>query len=60
MASFLLEQTSHLFKTASYHGIYCDDGFIVFDGVRSKPEVAGWLGTFQDKVNRWFCEQASP
>ena len=40
-----------MFNKTKYHGIYRDDGFVVFKGNISKEEVNEWLIFFQWRVD---------
>ena len=51
VAAYILSETSDLFEQTIYHGIYRDDGFMVFDSPRSKREINEWLKMFQKKVD---------
>ena len=35
-----------------YHGIYRDDGFMIFEGCKSKEEINEWVLTFQKNVDK--------
>ena len=51
VAGYILELAKDHFDLARYFGIYRDDGNVVFEGCKSANELAGWLATFQSKVN---------
>ena len=40
-----------MFQDFTYHGIYRDDGFIIFKGLKNKEDINEWLGRFQEEVN---------
>ena len=52
VAAYILAETKNLFDQTIYHGIYRDDGFMVFDGPRSKREIDTWLNLLQEKVDQ--------
>ena len=52
VASYILEKTKKMFHKTKYHGIYRDDGFVVFNGVVSKKAVNNWVRVFQWNVDR--------
>ena len=41
-----------MFIETKYHGIYRDDGFIVFEGIKKKKEMNNWLEIFQWRVDK--------
>jgi len=51
VASFLLEKTNNHFKNTQFHGIYRDDGIVVFDGNKKFCELPNWLNEFQNYIN---------
>ena len=51
VAGYILELANDHFDLARCFGIYGDDGNVVFEGCKSANELAGWLATFQSKVN---------
>ena len=52
VASYLLEMTKNHFTNTRYHGIYRDDGMIVFNGTRKITELKIWLKNFQKSINQ--------
>eukprot|EP00980_Cylindrotheca_fusiformis_P020377 scaffold7407_cov165-Cylindrotheca_fusiformis.AAC.1 len=51
VASYILEKLDLFFIGMHYHGIYRDDGIVVFNHVRTPEEVAAWLQAFQSQVD---------
>ena len=47
VAAYILEKTKNMFKGTKYHGIYRDDGFVIFEKIISKKEINNWLRVFQ-------------
>ena len=73
VASYLFEKAKANFNPTTYHGIYRDDGLVVFTGKRSAKEIKDWLKTFQQTVDKaarnqhlqftaeiWTIEEKSP
>ena len=53
VASYILEKLAYLFEeTTDYHGIYRDDGIVVFIGKWNISDINRWLLTFQLRVNQ--------
>ena len=52
MAGYVLENCGRHFREAKYHGIYLDDGIVVFPGKWRVEVVAEWLSGFQRSINR--------
>ena len=52
VAAYILEKTEKSFREMKYHGIYRDDGFMIFEGIKSKQECNEWLLTFQKNVDK--------
>ena len=52
VGAYIMEKTSDCFKDAKHRGIYRDDGFVVFDGKKSKNDIIEWLADFQSKVDK--------
>ena len=52
VAAYILEKTEKSFRKMKYHGIYRDDGFMIFEGIKSKQECNEWLLTFQENVDK--------
>ena len=52
VASYLFEKAKAILNPKTYHGIYRDDGPVVFKGKKSAKEVKYWLEEFQQTVNR--------
>jgi hypothetical protein len=51
VAAYLLENEVVIFNPTEFHGIYRDDGFVVFKDDPLKSEVAEWLRKFQERVD---------
>ena len=51
VASFLLEKTNHHFENTKFHGIYRDDGLVIFNDNKRFDELANWLENFQTDIN---------
>ena len=51
VASYLFEKASPIFRPTIYHGIYRDDGLVVFEGKKKTSEIKEWLESFQKTVN---------
>ena len=47
VASYLFEKASPIFRPKIYHGIYLDDGLVVFKGKKETSEIKDWLENFQ-------------
>ena len=73
IASYLFEESKSNFRPTIYHGIYRDDGLVVFKGKKKASEIIYWLEEFQQKVNKaagnqhlhftaeiWMTEDNSP
>ena len=43
VTSFLLKKTEKNFEKTWFHGIYRDNGFVVFEGNISFTNIQGWL-----------------
>ena len=52
VASYLFEKSKANFRPTIYHGIYRDDGLLVFKGKRKASKIRDWLEEFQKKVNK--------
>ena len=52
VAVYTLAETKNLFQQKIYHGIYRDDGFMVFNGPGTKGDIDTWLRLFQEKVDK--------
>ena len=52
VASYLFEKYKANFHPTTYHGIYIDDGLVVFTGKKSATEIKYCLEEFQQTVNR--------
>ena len=52
VASYLFEIVKAILNPKTYHGIYLDDGLVVFKGNKSVNEIKNWLEEFQQTVNR--------
>ena len=51
VASSLFEKASPIFRPTIYHGIYRDDGLVVFRGKKKTSEIKDRLEKFQQTVN---------
>ena len=51
VASYLFEKPKLNFRPKIYHGIYRDDGLVVFKGNKKTSEIKDWLEEFQQTVN---------
>ena len=51
VASYLFEKAKPIFCPTIYHGIYQDDGLVVFKGKKKASEIKEWLEEFQKTVN---------
>ena len=47
VASYLFEKAKPVFRPTIYHGIYQDDGLVVFKGKKNASEIKDWLEEFQ-------------
>ena len=52
VASYLFEESKANFHPTTYHGIYRDDGLVVFIGNKIAREVKDWLEEFPQTVNK--------
>ena len=52
VASYLFEKAKLHFHPTIYHGIYRDDGLVVFKGKKSVKEIKNWLDEFQKTVDK--------
>ena len=52
VASYLFEINKAILNPTTYHGIYLDDGLVVFNGKKSVNEIKYWLEGFHQTVNR--------
>ena len=52
VASYLFEKSKAHFYPTIYHGIYRDDGLVVFKGKKSVIKIKDWLDEFQQTVNK--------
>ena len=52
VASYLFEKSKASFHPTTYHGIYIDDGLVVFKGNNIAREIKDWLEEFQKTVNK--------
>jgi hypothetical protein len=50
--AFVMDNARNLFDELKYDGIYRDDGFAVFNGVKTTGEVAEWLSRFQARLDK--------
>ena len=51
VASYLFGKSKPIFRPKIYHGIYWDDGLVVFKGKKKASEIKDWLEEFQQTVN---------
>ena len=51
VGSYLFEKARANFRPTIYHGIYIDDGLLVFKGKKKASEIKYWLEEFQQTVN---------
>ena len=51
VASYLFNKAKANFRLTIYHGIYQDDGLVVFKGKKKASEIKDWLEEFQQTVN---------
>ena len=51
VASYLLEKSKRFFNDTKFHGIYRDDGFVVFNGKKNLVDSNLWLTKFQKEIN---------
>ena len=47
VASYLFEKSKPFFRPTIYHGIYWNDGLVVFKGKNKASEIKDWLEEFQ-------------
>ena len=52
VASYLFEKAKAKFIPTIYHGIYRDDGLVVFKGNKKASEIRDWLEEFHKPVNK--------
>ena len=50
--SYMFEKAKTILKRTTYHGIYHDEGMVVFKGKKSVQEIKDWLLEFQKTVDR--------
>ena len=51
VASYLFEKSKANFSPTIYHGIYRDDGLVVFKGTTKASDIRDWMEEFQETVN---------
>ena len=51
-ASYLLKKSKNFFNDTKFHGIYRDDGFVVFNGQKNFADFDLWLKEFQKGINK--------
>ena len=51
VASYILEMNKKQFENTIYHGIYRDDGFMIFNKIMSPIEIDTWLTKFQEQTD---------
>ena len=47
VAAYALEKSEDLFEESKFDGMYRDDGFVVFEGIKETEELVAWLKNFQ-------------
>ena len=52
VVSYPFEIAKAILNPTTYHGIYLNDGTVVFNGKKSVNEIKDWLEEFQKTVNR--------
>ena len=52
VASYLFEKAKANFRLKIYHGIYRDDGLVVFEGNNKSRDIRDWIEEFQKTVNK--------
>ena len=52
VASYLFKKVKANFHPTTYHGIYIDDGLVVFTGKSNAKEVKNWLKRFSKHLTR--------
>ena len=52
VVSYLFVKAKAHFYPTIYHGIYRDDGLVVFKGKKSLKEIKDWLDEFQQTVDK--------
>ena len=52
VASYLFEKAKANSHLKTYHGIYIDNGLVVFRGNNNAREIKDWLEEFQQTVNK--------
>ena len=52
VASYFFEKAKAHFHPTIYHGIYRDDGVVVFKGQKSVKEIKDWLDEFQQMADK--------
>ena len=51
VSSYLFEKANPIFCPKIYHGIYQDDGLVVFKGKKKASDIKDWLEEFQKTVH---------
>ena len=51
VASYFFEKFKAVLNPTTYHGIYLNDGPVMFNGKKSVNEIKAWLEEFQQTVN---------
>ena len=46
VASYLFDKANLNFRPTIYHGIYLDEGLVVFKGKKKTSEIKDWLEEF--------------
>ena len=52
VAYYMFEKAKTLLNRTTYHGIYHNEGMVVFKGKKSVQEIKDWLSDFQQTVDR--------
>ena len=51
VTSYLFEKAKFNFRPTIYHGIYQDDGLVIFKGKKKASDIKYWLEEFRQTVN---------
>jgi len=51
VAFYILKKCSNEFENTLYHGMYRDDGLIVFNSKLIQHQITNWLTKFQKQAN---------
>ena len=55
--SCIFEKDKANFHPTTYHGIYRDEGLVVFTGKKISREIKDWIEEFQQTVNKAVVNQ---